>query len=99
MYKLIAKLYTSFQQKNNAAEIFSISVYVPLSDNVLTINVPEKIVSCIYDPIGDEFSDIQQLEDRYVNKTNVKSRFEFWYIFYDLRSTTSDSGATTDFAG
>lgn len=52
-----------FGQKHNAAEIFSISVYVPLSDNVLTINVPEKIVNCIYDPIGDQFSDMQQLED------------------------------------
>jgi hypothetical protein len=53
----------------------------------------------VHIPIGDQFSDMQQLEDRYVNKTNVRNRFEFQYIFYDLQSTTSNSGATSDFAG
>ncbi|CAC5376892.1 unnamed protein product [Mytilus coruscus] len=64
-----ATITCAFYQKSSAADVYSVSVYIPLSERVITVDIPEKIVTCIYDPIGDEETSVQELEE---SKTPVK---------------------------
>ncbi|VDI83089.1 Hypothetical predicted protein [Mytilus galloprovincialis] len=64
VFETNATLTCAFYQKSLAADVYSVSVYIPLSERVITIDIPEKIVTCIYDPIGDKETSVQQLEER-----------------------------------
>ncbi|XP_071146763.1 vitelline envelope sperm lysin receptor-like [Mytilus edulis] len=63
VFETNATLTCAFYQKSLAADVYSVSVYIPLSERVITIDIPEKIVTCIYDPIGDKETSVQQLEE------------------------------------